>query len=345
MPSDDDPTPNASRREQRSRRRRIWHRSLIAGLAVALLAAGTAYAVTGPLQGDDRGAGRASRQAPTSAPGTAAAQTCRAPLDPVDPLRLWIGGDSLAGSLGPSLGQRAGSTGVVQPVFDSRVSSGLLSPNFVNWPQHGADDMSLYNPEITVFIVGANDAKNLPDGATRDPAWRAQYSALVEEMLAVIGGNGRTVYWVGAPVMADATYSERVQGVNDVFREVAAKHSAVTYVDAYTLFSAPDGTYASTLPVPGGKVARVRGADGIHLTPEGGDLLAETVFERLDPACRITQQAVPAAVNATTEAPGSSSVPGSRRDTPTATTRSATGNFRRHRAGAHAGRDVRPARR
>ena len=330
MPSDDT-TPTASRREQRSRRRRIWHRSLIAGFAVVLLAAGTAYAVTGPLQDDDRGGGRAARAGPTSAPvgGTAAAQTCRAPLDPVDPLRLWIGGDSLAGSLGPSLGQRAGSTGVVQPVFDSRVSSGLLSPNFVNWPQHGADDMSLYNPEVTVFIVGANDAKNLPDGATRDPAWRAQYSALVEEMLAVIGGNGRAVYWVGAPVMADATYSERVQGVNDVFREVAAKHSDVTYVDAYTLFSAPDGTYASTLPVPGGKVARVRGADGIHLTPEGGDLLAEKVFERLDPACRITQQAVPGAVKATIEAPGSSSVPGSRRGAPTATTRSTTGNSRR----------------
>ncbi|HEV3135295.1 MAG TPA: DUF459 domain-containing protein [Acidimicrobiia bacterium] len=330
MPSDDT-TPNASRREQRSRRRRIWRRSLIVGVAVVVLAAGTAYAVTGPLQHDDRGGHRVSRSVPTTAPvaGTAAAQTCRAPLNPDDPLRLWIGGDSLAGSLGPSLGRRAGSTGVVQPVFDSRVSSGLLSPDFVNWPQHGADDMSLYNPEVTVFIVGANDAQNLPEGATRDPGWRAQYSALVEEMLTVIGGNGRAVYWVGAPVMADATYSERVQGVNDVFREVAAKHPDVTYVDAYTLFSAPDGTYASMLPVPGGKVARVRGADGIHLTPEGGDLLAETVFERLDATCRITQQAVPGAVKATIEAPGSSSVPGSRRDAPTATTRSTTGSSRR----------------
>src|SRR2546423_7816933 len=110
MPPDDDTAPNASGADERSRRRRIWHRSLIAGLAVALLAAGTAYAVTGPLQHDDRGGGRSSRPAPTSAPGTASAQTCRAHLDPVDPLRLWIGGDSLAGSLGPSLGQRAGST-------------------------------------------------------------------------------------------------------------------------------------------------------------------------------------------------------------------------------------------
>ena len=324
MPSDDDTTPNASRREQRSRRRRIWRRSLIVGLVVALLAAGTAYAVTGPLQDDDRGGHRASRPGPTSIPvaGTAAAQTCRAPLNPDDPLRLWIGGDSLAGSLGPSLGRRTGNSGVVQPVFDSRPSSGLLSPDFVNWPQHGADDMALYKPEVTVFIVGANDARNLPEGATSDPRWRAQYSALVEEMLTIIGGNGRAVYWVGAPVMADAAYSERVQGVDDVFREVAAKHSDVTYIDAYSLFSAPDGTFASMLPVRGGKVVRVRAADGIHLTPEGGDLLAETVFERLDPACRITQQAVPGEVKTTIEVPGSSSVPGSRRDTSTPTRKS-----------------------
>ena len=326
MPPDDDTIANGSRREKRARRRRIWQRSLIAGLAVALLAAGTAFAVTGPLRSDDGDSrGSAARSNPgTSIPtsGAAAVETCRAPLKPDDPLRLWIGGDSLAGSLGPSLGEVAGKTGVVQPVVDSRVSSGLLSRDFVNWPKRGGEDMLTYNPEVTVFIVGANDAKNLPESATRDPRWREQYSALVEEMLTVLGGNGRAVYWIGAPVMADAAYSERVKGVNDVFQEVAAKHPDVTYVDAYSVFSAPDGTFASMLPVPGGRRARVRGGDGIHLTPEGGDLLAETVFERLDPACEITQQAVPGVVKQTIEAKGSSSVPGSRRDPSTATTKS-----------------------
>src|SRR5207248_5929502 len=156
MPSDDDPTPNASRREQRSRRRRIWRRSVIVGLAAVLLAAGTAYAVTGPLQHDDRGGHHASRPGSTSAPvaGPAAAQTCRAPLNPDDPLRLWIGGDSLAGSLGPALGRRTGSTGVVQPVFDSRLSSGLLSPDFLNWPPHAAATIPLYDPAVTALQIG-----------------------------------------------------------------------------------------------------------------------------------------------------------------------------------------------
>jgi uncharacterized protein len=321
MPPDDDSTPSGSRREQRARRRRIWRRGLVAGVTVALLAGGTAFALIDPLRSDDGDSASRSisgTSVPTS--GAVAVHTCRAPLNPTDPLRLWIGGDSLAGSLGPSLGELTGKSGVVQPVLDSRAASGLLSRDFVNWPERGGEDMSTYDPEVVVFIVGANDAKNLPEGATSDPTWREQYSALVEEMLTVLGGNGRAVYWIGAPVMADTAYSERVKRVNEVFREVAAKHPDVTYVDAYSVFSAPDGSFASMLPVPGGRTARVRGGDGIHITPEGGDLLAATVFERLDPVCKVTQQAVPGAVKQTIEAKGSSSGPGSRRDSSTPTT-------------------------
>ena len=40
------------------------------------------------------------------------------------PLRLWIGGDSLAGALGPSLGEMTAATGVVQPQYDSRSAAG-----------------------------------------------------------------------------------------------------------------------------------------------------------------------------------------------------------------------------
>jgi uncharacterized protein len=326
MPPDEESTTNGSRRGHRARRRRIWRRSLIGGLAVALLAGGTAFALTDPLRSDD-GDSAARSSSGTSAPtsGGAAAHTCRAALNPDDPLRLWIGGDSLAGSLGPSLGELTGKSGIVQPVVDSRPSSGLLSRDFVNWPERGGEDMFTYNPEVAVFIIGANDAKTLQDGGERDRDWRTGYSALVEEMLTVLGGNGRVVYWVGAPVMADSAYSERVKAVNEVFRDVAARHPGVVYVDAYAVFSTPDGTYAPTLQVPGGKISRVRSTDGIHFTPEGGDLLAKTVFDRLDPACKVTQQAVPGVVKQTVEAKGSSSVPGSQPDPSTPTTGRRTG--------------------
>lgn len=296
---------------------------------VALLAAGTAFALAGPLR-DRGGAGHGSEHrtaaTPAPAPGTrSAAPACRAPLSPADPLRLWIGGDSLAGSLGPSLGDLAGRTGVVQPIFDARVSSGLLSRGFLDWPKQAGEDISRYDPEVVVFVVGANDAKNIATGAERDPNWRAQYAALVEQMLTALRGSNRTVYWVGAPVMADADYSERVRGVNDVFRKVASKHPDVMFVDAYSLFSGPGGSYAPNLPVPGAGVARVRAADGIHFTPEGGDLLAQGVYDELDPVCQVARQAVPGITKPTIEAEGSTSVPGTRRGPSTATTRRSTG--------------------
>jgi uncharacterized protein len=283
---------------------------------LALLASGTAYAVTGSLRPDDDDR-VASRGAPMTTSSSAVVPAiggeCRAPLNSRDPLRLWIGGDSLAGSLGPSLGDLAGKSGVVQPVVDSRVSSGLLSPDFFDWPNKGDEDMSTYDPEVAVFIIGANDAKNLPKSADEDPRWRERYSAAVEEMLNVLIGNGRAVYWIGAPIMSDAAFSERVRNVNSVYEEVAARHPEVTYVDAFTVFSAPDGKYAPSLPTGDGKVVRVRAQDGIHFTPAGGDLLASAVFEQLEPRCRIQEQAVEDEIKPIIQVKGSDSVLGSRR--------------------------------
>jgi hypothetical protein len=315
MPSEDELTPQGSAPPQRAHRRGGWRRILLLVVAAALLVSGTAYAIAGPLRPDEEPAASPT-EAPKPAVGggpTGVAQTCRSPLDPLDPLRLWIGGDSLAGSLGPSLGELTGRSGIVQPVVDSRVSSGLLSPKFVDWPERGAEDMFTYDPEVTVFIIGTNDAKNLPKGAAQDPRWRMRYAAAVEKMLSVLAGDGRAVYWVGAPIMSDSAFSERVKGVNEVFQEVAAKHSEVTYVDAFAAFSGPEGRFTSTLPNDDGRATRVRAQDGVHFTPEGGDLLARTVLERLDPQCKITQQAVQGVTKQTIEAKGSSSVAGTRR--------------------------------
>jgi uncharacterized protein len=294
-------------------RRRNWRRWLLVGVAVVLVASGTAYAFMDPMDSDDdRGASRTDTTTPQATAVPASDPTCSGPLDPGDPLRLWIGGDSLAGSLGPSLGELTGKSGVVQPIVDSRVSSGLLSPDFFDWPKNGAEDMSTYDPDVTVFIIGANDAKSLPKDADQNPQGRARYTAVVEEMLEVLA-EGRTVYWIGAPIMSDTAYSERVKSVNSVYQEVAAKHPEARYVDAFTIFSGPDGRFASTLPRDDGRVVRVRARDGIHLTPDGGDMLARTVLQQLEAQCRITEQAVAGVSKPIVEVKGSSSVPGSRR--------------------------------
>lgn len=329
MAHPDDTTGNGPRRAKRIKRRRYWQLRLLLVLVAMLVVTGTAFAYTGVLRSDDTSRRAAARGTTASPPPTAGdIAACRSPLGPTAPLRLWIGGDSLAGSLGPSLGDLTGKTGVVQPVFNSRVSSGLASPEFYDWPKHAAEDMFTYNPEVAVFIIGANDAKPLPSQPGIDPQWRAQYSALVEKMMTVLVAARRSVFWVGAPVMKEDGYSAKVQVVNEVFQEVARRHREVTYVDSYRTFSTADGKFAPSMPGVDGKPVRVRADDGVHLTPEGGDRLATAVFDKLDPLCRITQQAIPGAPKPTIEVHGSSQLPGTRRQGTTVTTEAAPSTTR-----------------
>jgi len=327
MPKPDDTAP-ASRRDRRHHRRRRLVRGLFVTGAVAggLAVTGTALALTGVVDvgGDDPElvgdpAAASATTAPVATGGAAPAGSCRTPLDPDDPLRLWIGGDSLAGSLGPSLGELTARTGVVQPVFYSKVSSGLMSPDFFDWPERGSEEMFKLDPEVAVFIIGANDTAVVQEDAS---AWRPQYEQLVESMMTLLIGDGRAVYWVGAPVLEDSR-SVKVRELNEVFQMVAARHPEVSYVDAYTLFTGPDGEYASSLPDGAGEMVRVRADDGVHFTPEGGDRLAGAVFASLDPRCAITTQAMPGAAKQVIETRGSSRVPGTSRESRTTVTTAA----------------------
>ena len=261
----------------------------------------------------------ASRATPDPVP-TATGTPCRSPLTPAAPLRLWIGGDSLAGSLGPSLGTMAGDTGVVAPVFDSRVSSGLADPGFFNWPQQGAEEMTRVDPEVVVFIIGTNDwqvPQPEPTDATGQPAWKHQYALLVSQMLAVLSANHRYVYWVGGPTIEDAATNAGVQQVNAVARSVVGQQRDASYVDAAQLFSDAQGRYSASLPIDGREVL-VRTDDGVHFTPAGGDLLARAIFMSLDTRCRLDEQAVPSSPQPVVETPGSTQIPNTFR-TPTPT--------------------------
>ena len=68
-----------------------------------------------------------------------------------------MGGDSLAGSLGPSLGKLSGATGVVQPYFDSRGLERSRRPRLLRLAGPRHHEMPRIDPEVVVFIIGTND--------------------------------------------------------------------------------------------------------------------------------------------------------------------------------------------
>lgn len=309
----------ANRAARRANRRRRNLRIVAAVVGGFLLCAGGIAAAVVFLGNDESPAALpiAKRSTATTSPPssattatTAPTRPCRAPLTVDAPLRLWVAGDSIAYSVGNGLGKRAAATGVIAPVYESRVSSGLSSPGFFDWPRRVSEELPRLNPEIVVFVMGTNDwatPQATPVDATGAPSWKATYAKQVQAMVDTLTAGGRTLFWVGPPVLRDTKQEAGAKAVADVIEDVVAKSPNAVFVDAHDLLDGDDGVYLTTIDVDGKKVT-ARAGDGVHLTPDGGDYLGDAIFDQIDAQCRIKAQAVPGQRQQVVETKGSTSV-------------------------------------
>jgi hypothetical protein len=237
-------------------------------------------------------------------------------LDHAHPLKLWVGGDSLAGSFGPALGDEVGATGVVETRVDYRVSSGLWSNDLRNWDERATEQMATENPDAVVFIIGTNDTPivNKVD-ANRDGIadWEVEYRLKVAKMMDIlVGANHRTVFWLGPPTLGDRSMDAGAKEMGEVMRQEAAKRAAdVAYLDTYKLFSTSSGEYSRHIVTENGQEITARIGDGVHFSEAGAQYLARAVFALIDSRWHMTDQADLKDPIGWTLAPGSGeSVPG-----------------------------------
>ena len=114
-----------------------------------------------------------------------------------------------------------------------------------------------------MFFAGGNELQDLSTTqrytrtsprATRAGAvrqYRRRWRKLSMDLLA---GDGRTVFWVGQPVMRDGDMDQALQQVNAIAAEEGAARPGITFVDDRTLFTDADGGYAAYLTMPDGQV-------------------------------------------------------------------------------------------
>lgn len=254
--------------------------------------------------------------------------TKRRALTAKQPLRLWIGGDSLAGSLGPGLGRVAADTGVVAPVYESRVSSGLANPGFFNWPKRATAELARLKPEAIAFIIGTNDypivtgrqlSGDSPIVEGQQPVrpkWSIEYEKKTEEMMQIlVGDQNRTVFWVSPPVMRDAKINNGVRQIGELQRNVAKRFPTVVWIDGYSLFDDANGEYATRIIDASGDSILARAGDGVHLSPAGGEYLGGAVFDEIDLVWHLRDQAVTGYPQRVVETEGSTYIPGTRPST------------------------------
>lgn len=231
---------------------------------------------------------------------------------PQNPLRTWIGGDSLAVTPGQSLIPRLDATGaatIVAPV-DGQVASGLARPEVFNWPQFLMEVIAAHNPRAMVLTLGVNDDQpltNAPGGGTvgsvGSQPWQDEYRRRVGGLMDAVAVDGRVLFWVGVPIIRDTDrYFRGYDFINKIVAEEAAKRRGrVYFVETYTPLTDDGGGYVDYLPNPGGELVQIRAGDGIHFTRAGGNIVADEIMAKIDDAFDLESWRAPPPSTTTTK--------------------------------------------
>lgn len=283
--------------------------SILIGILLALIATDTLKLGTGPrpvLQSTSQALGVTTESTATVA-GEQVEKT--RVLTHEDPLRVYIGGDSLVGSYGDSLASALGQTGVIKATYDSRPSSGLMNTSFFDWNSHTKQVIKRYNPEVIVFMIGTNDASIVSANPT---GYKTDYTKKVNDYLDIAKKVDTKVYFVLAPAMKEPRLDKNVNKLNDVITDVAGKRNVKVF-DSSTILS-PAGKFVTSI-ISGSKSTSARADDGVHITNEGGKLLAIALHLLLDNDLHFSQYPAAKAIKAT-KVPGCCTTP---KSVPTAT--------------------------
>lgn len=218
----------------------------------------------------------------------------RRPVTAADPLRVYLGGDSMMAQFGPALANLLEATGAAQTEVQYEFETGLTRSDFFDWPARLREVVAAQNPEVMVLYFGGNDAQDVSvDGqvlTVSTPEWIAEYRRRVDAVIDEFTADGRFLYWLGMPVVSSDTFQPRVDILNQVYAAAAAEHPQVTYIDPGDLFRGPDGGYSEFLPDDTGAQVDMRLDDGVHYTTAGAQRLAAPVFAQFAQDWQLPQE-------------------------------------------------------
>jgi hypothetical protein len=194
-------------------------------------------------------------------------------------------GDSIMHQTGPSLANQLGDGWTVH---DEGVNgSGLLTPDFFDWPDHLEQALAQTDPDVVVFLMIGNytaepdEFWRTPQGrVVRDigsPAFAREWGRQADLAMDAIAETGAPVVLVLPPPMVTDELQAIVDGLRDEYERIASERPYVHLVDAADAIGGPNGEWVGELPAGDGSVRPVRTADTVHLAPHGARLLAREI--------------------------------------------------------------------
>ncbi len=225
---------------------------------------------------------------PTSQMATPTTAARRTPT-PDAPLKVLMAGDSLIGNISQAVGLLVGDDPRVALKTDVQVGTGLSRPDVLDWGAELSYVLDKQDPDVVILSFGANDDQPLrdPSGAFLplfSDGWAKEYARRVGAIVDLASDGGRrTVIWVGLAPERPDRLNQAKDTFNAAARDAAATRTDVHFVDLVPLFGVAGGGYTDTLTKPDGSVVVVRESDGVHLSHDGANLLAPTLWQSFAP--------------------------------------------------------------
>jgi S-formylglutathione hydrolase FrmB len=128
-----------------------------------------------------------------------------------------------------------------------------------------------------------------------DEEWTAIYAGRVADLLARAEARGVMVFWIGLPVMGLEPYGRRVIHINQVVEAVCKVAPNCRFWDSRHAVADAEGRYVAFWSDGLDRSVRIRGRDSIHLTEEGGRMMAEKFLAETSGWTDYRQKGKPAA--------------------------------------------------
>lgn len=255
-------------------RRRTLPRVVRARLITVVLIAG----LLGGACGSDRSP--VPRSARTTAPSAARVASLRHE-------RVLFIGDSLMGFAQKPLKKRLRTLGVPNLVV-SRPGSGLINSVLWDWLLESRRLEQSYHPTVVVAEFCCNyELPYVKDATGRaigpaSPDFPALWQKRAEVVIEHLTRRGAQLYWVITPPSQDEGVNRAlIERINDVMRRLAArKKPPIHLIDWEDVLTGGTRRFQPILSVDG-KDVQVRKSDGLHFTPAGAQLAADSLVDSL----------------------------------------------------------------
>jgi uncharacterized protein len=228
-----------------------------------------------------------SASAAAMPPAAAATAVASSAASPAPVFKIWTVGDSTAQALGEEFDRQTKGDKALKSALMFRNSSGLVRRDFHDWPKV-ISGLLVHPPNVAVISLGANDTQGMfaPGNRTTPvqpgtDGWREEYTRRMSEFIQLFVAKGVRVYVVGQAHDPARHFAPMLNTVNEALKAAVALNSGVTYIDAAAWLADPQGHYRVTAPNKSGRTVTLRNVDGIHLSGDGGAILADRIYQQI----------------------------------------------------------------